>query len=148
MAQPGFSRCNRDRASQSFRLITLYYFASCNLAVKAARHGAITIATNTIPDKKSCMEAPRSIGRRANFNSPFSYRQNLHVPTANISSRKSLITTIGLRVNLSAPKLLLTYEKATRQQGGLFFRENSSNGGKAIRTFWLHTKFAQNRCQG
>jgi hypothetical protein len=26
-------------------------------------------------------------------------------------------------------------EKATRQQGGFFFRENSSNGGKAIRTF-------------
>jgi hypothetical protein len=28
-------------------------------------------------------------------------------------------------------------EKAARQQGGLFFRENSSNGGKAIRTFWV-----------
>jgi hypothetical protein len=27
------------------------------------------------------------------------------------------------------------HEKATRQQGGFFFRENSSNGGKAIRTF-------------
>ena len=27
------------------------------------------------------------------------------------------------------------YEEATRQQGGLFFWENSSNGGKAIRTF-------------
>ena len=26
-------------------------------------------------------------------------------------------------------------EKATRQQGGFFLRENSSNGGKAIRTF-------------
>lgn len=26
-------------------------------------------------------------------------------------------------------------EKATRQQGGFFSRENSSNGGKAIRTF-------------
>jgi hypothetical protein len=32
-------------------------------------------------------------------------------------------------------------EEAARQQGGLFLRENSSNGGKAIRTFWLHTKF-------
>ena len=39
-------------------------------------------------------------------------------------------------------------EEATRQQGGLFFRENSSNGGKAIRTFWRNTKFGQNRCQG
>jgi hypothetical protein len=27
------------------------------------------------------------------------------------------------------------HEKATRQQGGFFSRENSSNGGKAIRTF-------------
>ena len=39
-------------------------------------------------------------------------------------------------------------EEATRQQGGLFFRENSSNGGKAIRTFWRNTKFGQKRCQG
>jgi hypothetical protein len=39
-------------------------------------------------------------------------------------------------------------EKAARQQGGFFFRENSSNGGKAIGTFWLHTSFDQNRCQG
>jgi hypothetical protein len=29
----------------------------------------------------------------------------------------------------------LEREKATRQQGGFFSRENSSNGGKAIRTF-------------
>jgi hypothetical protein len=28
-------------------------------------------------------------------------------------------------------------EEAARQQGGLFVRENSSNGGKAIRTFWV-----------
>ena len=39
-------------------------------------------------------------------------------------------------------------EEATRQQGGLFFRENSSNGGKAIRTFWRNTKFGKMRCQG
>jgi hypothetical protein len=39
-------------------------------------------------------------------------------------------------------------EKATRQQGGLFFRENSSNGGKAIRTFWRNTMFGGRGCQG
>src|SRR6267143_4486369 len=39
-------------------------------------------------------------------------------------------------------------EEATRQQGGLFFRENSSNGGKAIRTFWRNTKFGKILCQG
>ena len=39
-------------------------------------------------------------------------------------------------------------EEATRQQGGLFFRENSSNGGKAIRTFWRNTKFGKIKCQG
>ena len=38
-------------------------------------------------------------------------------------------------------------EEAARQQGGLFSRENSSNGGKAIRTFWRNTKFGKNRCQ-
>ena len=39
-------------------------------------------------------------------------------------------------------------EEATRQQGGFFFRENSSNGGKAIRTFWRNTKFGKIPCQG
>ena len=39
-------------------------------------------------------------------------------------------------------------EEAARQQGGLFFRENSSNGGKAIRTFWRNTKFGKMTCQG
>ena len=45
-------------------------------------------------------------------------------------------------------KLHRKSEEATRQQGGLFFRENSSNGGKAIRTFWRNTKFGKIRCQG
>ena len=39
-------------------------------------------------------------------------------------------------------------EEATRQQGGFFCRENSSNGGKAIRTFWRNTKFGKIPCQG
>jgi len=43
---------------------------------------------------------------------------------------------------------LRKHEEAARQQGGLFFRENSSNGGKAIRTFWRNTKFGKIRCQG
>jgi hypothetical protein len=42
----------------------------------------------------------------------------------------------------------LNVEEATRQQGGLFFWENSSNGGKAIRTFWSHTMSAKKQCQG
>ncbi len=45
-------------------------------------------------------------------------------------------------------KLYRKSEEATRQQGGLFFRENSSNGGKAIRTFWRNTKFGEIPCQG
>ena len=32
--------------------------------------------------------------------------------------------------------------------GWLFHRENSSNGGKAIRTFWLHTRCGARLCQG
>jgi hypothetical protein len=39
-------------------------------------------------------------------------------------------------------------EKTARQQGGLFFRENSSNGGKAIRTFWRNTMVGGMGCQG
>ena len=31
-------------------------------------------------------------------------------------------------------------ERAARQQGSSFLRENSSNGGKTIRTFWLHSR--------
>jgi hypothetical protein len=37
--------------------------------------------------------------------------------------------------------VLRKQEEAARQQGSLFIRENSSNGGKAIGTFWSHTKF-------
>jgi len=40
------------------------------------------------------------------------------------------------------------HEKAARQQGGFFFRENSSNGGKAIRTFWRNTMVGKIACQG
>jgi hypothetical protein len=39
-------------------------------------------------------------------------------------------------------------EEAARQQGGLFVRENSSNGGKAIRTFWRNTMVGKMTCQG
>jgi hypothetical protein len=43
----------------------------------------------------------------------------------------------GVAIQLPQPRaqVLLKREKATRQQGGFFSRENSSNGGKAIRTF-------------
>jgi hypothetical protein len=39
-------------------------------------------------------------------------------------------------------------ERAARQQGSSFLRENSSNGGKTIRTFWLHSRGAGRECQG
>lgn len=39
-------------------------------------------------------------------------------------------------------------ERAARQQGSSSLRENSSNGGKAIRTFWLHSRFRYPGCQG
>jgi hypothetical protein len=38
-------------------------------------------------------------------------------------------------------------ERAARQQGSSFLRENSSNGGKAIRTFWLHSRLGGAGCQ-
>jgi hypothetical protein len=38
-------------------------------------------------------------------------------------------------------------ERAARQQGSSFLRENSPNGGKAIRTFWLHSRSAGRECQ-
>jgi hypothetical protein len=39
-------------------------------------------------------------------------------------------------------------ERAARQQGSSFLRENSSNGGKTIRTFWLHSRGVGRECQG
>jgi hypothetical protein len=39
-------------------------------------------------------------------------------------------------------------ERAARQQGSSLLRENSSNGGKPDRTFWLHTRFGGKQCQG
>ena len=38
--------------------------------------------------------------------------------------------------------------KSRPATGQLFLRENSSNGGKAIRTFWLHSRFRSSGCQG
>src|SRR5271166_427946 len=38
-------------------------------------------------------------------------------------------------------------ERAARQQGSSSLRENSSNGGKTIRTFWLHSRFGERECQ-
>jgi hypothetical protein len=48
------------------------------------------------------------------------------------------------RVLRIAPKT----ERAARQQGSSFLRENSSNGGKTIRTFWLHSRGGGRECQG
>jgi hypothetical protein len=42
----------------------------------------------------------------------------------------------------------LKTERAARQQGSSFLRENSSNGGKTIRTFWLHSRGGGRECQG
>ena len=39
-------------------------------------------------------------------------------------------------------------ERAARQQGSSLLRENSSNGGKTIRTFWLHSRSGGTECQG
>jgi hypothetical protein len=39
-------------------------------------------------------------------------------------------------------------ERAARQQGSSLLRENSSNGGKTIRTFWLHSRGMGRECQG
>jgi hypothetical protein len=50
-----------------------------------------------------------------------------------ISCQEIRIAVLAIQLfekSVNSPK-----EKATRQQGGLFVRENSSNGGKAIRTF-------------
>jgi hypothetical protein len=42
----------------------------------------------------------------------------------------------------------LETERAARQQGSSLLRENSSNGGKTIRTFWLHSRGERRECQG
>jgi hypothetical protein len=39
-------------------------------------------------------------------------------------------------------------ERAAQNIRRLFLRENSSNGGKAIRTFWVHSRCGWRRCQG
>ena len=44
-------------------------------------------------------------------------------------------------------KSALKTERAARQQGSSFLRENSSNGGKTIRTFWLHSRIGGRECQ-
>ena len=86
------------------------------------------------PYRHSALRRPASAANAANFShGPATWR--LAPATAALNG--------GRR-----PKYSPSNEKAARQQGSLFFRENSSNGGKAIGTFWSHTKFEQNGCQG
>src|SRR5207249_3297754 len=59
-----------------------------------------------------------------------------------------IVFRIGNSASQSPKSCTRKSEEATRQQGGIFFRENSSNGGKAIRTFWRNTKFGKITCQG
>jgi hypothetical protein len=104
----------------------------------ANAHGAISSATKDQANQKivhqQLQELANSIPRS----------RRIHRRDVTVSSSSFLETPIAI----GRPKHPPEREKAARQQGGLFFRENSSNGGKAIRTFWLHTKFGQNRCQG
>ena len=65
-----------------------------------------------------------------------------------MSSGKPLFTRACTRPIHDQNVLRRTKEKTARQQGGLFFRENSSNGGKAIRTFWRNTMVVRMECQG
>src|ERR1700730_6912464 len=60
----------------------------------------------------------------------------------------SLASALGIFVPQSPESCIRKSEAATRRPAGLFFRENSSNGGKAIRTFWRNTKFGKIPCQG
>jgi hypothetical protein len=55
---------------------------------------------------------------------------------------------VGLFFVSEAAKSLQKTERAARQQGSSFLRENSSNGGKTIRTFWLHSRCGRRECQG
>jgi hypothetical protein len=55
-------------------------------------------------------------------------------------------TKLIARKRRLAPPQVKT-ERAARQQGSSLLRENSSNGGKTIRTFWLHTRGAGWECQ-
>jgi hypothetical protein len=52
-----------------------------------------------------------------------------------------------IQASPSEEKSLAKTERAARQQGSSFLRENSSNGGKTIRTFWLHTRGRERECQ-
>jgi hypothetical protein len=81
-------------------------------------------------------------------------------PGAGERGTHQLLALRGLRQPVERPspepsfKTLLTgkgwgvkAERAARQQGSSFLRENSSNGGKAIRTFWLHSRCGGRECQ-
>ena len=75
--------------------------------------------------------------------------QGTHNPLVGGSNPSGPTSLPPLKASRFNRKLCLRKsEEAARQQGGLFFRENSSNGGKAIRTFWRNTKFGKMRCQG
>jgi hypothetical protein len=124
--------------------------ASPSFIVSATTHGVITIAINTTPARKSCMPDPPEKYQRNSLVNSSGYRRNF--PGASHRNSNRLKIHAPPRAAIAAASAHKKHgfkrEEAARQQGGLFIWENSSNGGKAIRTFWLHTKFGPNRCQG
>ena len=73
--------------------------------------------------------------------------------SAGVPSAKATAAFQQLPAGIAACKLAFLREqaqkteRAARQQGSSFLRENSSNGGKTIRTFWLHSRGGGRECQ-
>jgi hypothetical protein len=108
----------------------------------------ITIAMNRMPTRKSCIAVSFAPHARLQWVVIEPALPLSAVSSFWLSSIPARLNERHARTPICAPKNASRREKTARQQGGLFFRENSSNGGKAIRTFWLHTKIGPNRCQG
>src|ERR1700749_4634705 len=104
----------------------------------ASSHKATTAGSRGLPLAVglSCHTQEKFIPHANELNSSISRPKK---PNMGIYTVPTLVSfgrdRAAIRLPRPRPQVPLQREKATRQQGGFFSRENSSNGGKAIRTF-------------
>jgi hypothetical protein len=129
------------------RVVLRYSGASASRSARDANtHGPRKRITAINTTRASAIK--QHIRSRRERNTTSSTSLSATTPSPSALSQQGTASQIDWHPPVLSPSLPTKHEEATRQQGGLFFRENSSNGGKAIRTFWRNTKFGPNRCQG
>jgi hypothetical protein len=127
---PGALRQSRDRTDHLFT-------APAAKSLPRLHRRPASITEHRSPpaaSRKVRYLAPNIFGKSSTDRSFYDDLPTIDLPMIDLPIIDTLIPAPSSTDLLSEPR---ANEKAARQLGGLFFsRENSSNGGKAVKTFW------------